>query len=106
MPKFLLRGSYTADGAKRLVEQGGSKRRQQVEEAVNAAGGRLEALYWALGEDDVFVIVDLPDTVSMAAISMASASAGLIRPKTVMLMTAEEVDEAAKQSGDIRAPGT
>ncbi|MGH8972839.1 MAG: GYD domain-containing protein [Acidimicrobiia bacterium] len=106
MPKFLLRGSYTVDGANRLVEQGGSKRRQQVEEAVNAAGGRLEALYWALGEDDVILIADVPTTTAMAALSLASASAGLIRPKTVMLMTAEEVDEAARQSGDIRAPGT
>ena len=106
MPKFLLTGSYSVDGVNRLIEQGGSKRRQEVEQAVNAAGGRLEALYWAFGEDDVYCIVDLPNSLSMAALSLASAAAGLIRPKTVVLMTPEEVDEATKQSSDIRAPGT
>lgn len=106
MPKFLLTGSYTVDGVNRLIEQGGTKRRQEVEQAVAGAGGRLEALYWAFGEDDVYCIVDLPNSLSMAALSLAVAGAGLIQPKTVVLMTPEEVDEATKQSSDIRAPGT
>jgi uncharacterized protein with GYD domain len=106
MPKFLLTGSYTVDGVNRLIEQGGSKRRQEVEQAVNAAGGRLEALYWAFGDEDVYLIADVPNSISMAALSLAAAAAGLIQPKTVVLMTPEEVDEATKQSSDIRAPGT
>ena len=106
MPKFLLKGSYTADGVNRLIEHGGSKRRQEVEQAVSALGGRLEALYWAFGEDDVYCIVDLPNSLSMAALSLSAAAAGLVRPTTVVLMTPEEVDEVTKQSSDIRAPGT
>ena len=106
MPKFLIRGSYTVDGLNRLIEQGASKRCQQVEEAVTAVGGRVESLYWAFGEDDVYLIADLPTTTSAAALSLATAAAGLIRPTTVVLMTPQEVDEAMTQSSGIRAPGS
>jgi uncharacterized protein with GYD domain len=106
MPKFLLTGSYSVDGVKRLIDHGGTKRRQEVERVVEVAGGRLEALYWAFGEDDVYAVIDLPTNASMAAISLAVGAAGLLRSKTVVLMTPEEVDEATRQSGELRPPGT
>ena len=106
MPKFLWRASYSEDGLKGLVTDGGTKRRADAEQAIEAMGGKLEALYWAFGEDDVYAIVDLPDNVSAAAISLATALAGFVRLKTVVLMTADEVDEATNRSGDYRPPGT
>jgi uncharacterized protein with GYD domain len=106
MPKFLWRASYSDDGLKRLVEDGGTKRRAEVEQAIEAMGGKVEAVYWAFGEDDVYAIADLPDNVSAAAISLATAQAGFVRLKTVVLMTAEEVDQATKRSGEYRVPGT
>ncbi len=56
-------------------------------------------------QDDVYAIADLPDNVSAAAISLATAQAGFVRLRTVVLLTAEEIDEATKRSGDYRPPG-
>jgi uncharacterized protein with GYD domain len=106
MPKFLWRGSYSIDGAKGLIEDGATKRRADAEKALASVGGKLEALYWAFGEDDVYGIVDFPDNVTAGAVSLATAAAGVVRVKTVVLMTAEEVDEATRKSHDYRAPGT
>ena len=105
MPKFLWHGSYSERGAKALVEEGGSKRRAGVEEAVKAMGGTLDAMYWAFGDDDYYAIVDLPDIVSGAAVSLATAVAGAVRVKTVVLLTAEDLDEAARRAHEYRGPG-
>jgi uncharacterized protein with GYD domain len=58
MAKFLWHGSYSERGAKALVEQGGTQRCAEVERAVTAMGGTLEAMYFAFGDDDFYAIVD------------------------------------------------
>jgi GYD domain len=52
MSKYLLQVSYTADGARGLLKDGGSKRRQVAEQAVKSAGGSMEAFYFAFGDTD------------------------------------------------------
>ena len=105
MPKYLLKVSYTADGVKGLLKDGGTKRRQAAEAAVKSTGGSLEAMYFAFGENDVYVIVDSPDNASVAAASMAIAASGLVKPTTVVLLTAEEIDQAVKKSASYTPPG-
>ena len=105
MAKFLWKASYSSDGLKGLLKEGGTGRRAAIEQLTEALGGRLEAFYYALGDDDVVVIVDLPDNTTAAAISLAVNSTGSVELKTVPLLTVEEVDEAAKKSVDYRAPG-
>lgn len=105
MPKYLIAGSYSADGLKGLQRDKASGRRTAVNTAVEAAGGKLEGLYYALGEDDVYLIVDLPDIVSAAAFGIAVSAAGLVRTRTTALMTVEEVDQALAKSVNYRAPG-
>lgn len=105
MAKFLWHGSYTEQGARALIEEGGSARRAGVERAVSAMGGTLEAMYWAFGDEDYYAIVDLPDNVSSAAVSLATALAGAVRIKTVVLLTAEEFDEAARRASEYTGPG-
>jgi len=97
MPKYLVQGSYTADGAKGLLKDGGSKRRAAVEEMAKSYGGKVEAFYYALGDSDVFVIIDGPDNVTGAAASLAVNAVGAVRLKTTPLLTAEEMDQAAKK---------
>jgi uncharacterized protein with GYD domain len=97
MPKYLVQGSYTADGAKGLLKDGGSKRRAAVEEMAKSYGGKVEAFYYALGDSDVFVIIDGPDNVTAAAASLAVNAVGAVRLKTTPLLTAEEMDQAAKK---------
>ena len=105
MPKYLLKVSYTADGVKGVLKDGGTKRRQAAEDAVKSTGGSLESMYFAFGEDDVYVIVDSPDNASVAAASMTIAASGLVKPTTVVLLTAEEIDQAAKKSASYTPPG-
>jgi uncharacterized protein with GYD domain len=69
-------------------------------------GGRLEAFYFAFGDDDVYTILELPDSVSAAAASLAVNASGVVSSKVVVLLTPEEVDEATKKTTNYRAPGT
>jgi uncharacterized protein with GYD domain len=105
MPKYLIQASYTGDGTKGLMKEGGSKRRATVDANVKSAGGTLEAFYFAFGEADVFVIVDFPDNATAAALSMAINATGAVALKTHVLLTPEEIDQATKKSVKYRAPG-
>src|SRR5262245_9474461 len=105
MPKFLFQATYTGEGTKGLLKEGGSKRRAAVEDAMKALGGKVEAFYYALGDPDVFLIVDAPDQASAAAFSLAVNASGAVRLKTTALMTPEEMDTAAKKTVGYRAPG-
>jgi uncharacterized protein with GYD domain len=105
MPKYMLSGSYTAEGLRGLQRDKASGRRQAVTAAIEGLGGRLEASYYALGEDDVFLIVDMPDSASVAAFGIAASASGLVRTRTTALMTVEEVDHALAKSVNYRPPG-
>jgi len=105
MPKFLFQANYTSEGAKGIVKEGGSARRAAIEKAAVALGGRLEAFYFAFGAVDAYVIVDLPDNVTAAAMALAVGQTGLASTKTVVLLTPEETDAATKKSVNYRGPG-
>lgn len=105
MARYLWKASYTVDGVKGILNEGGSGRRAMVEKLVGDVGGQLEAFYYAFGEDDVYVIAELPDHATAAAISLTVAASGAVRLKTVVLLTPEEIDEATQKSVGYRAPG-
>ena len=105
MAKFMIRARYSAEGLRGLQQDGGTGRQQAISNALNAMGGRLDGLYFALGEDDVLVICDMPDTVSVAAIGIAVSASGLVQTRTTPLLTVDEVDKAVRKSVDYRAPG-
>jgi uncharacterized protein with GYD domain len=105
MPKYLLMASDTAEGAQGLLKDGGSKRRQVIEAALKAVGGSVESFYFAFGKHDVYVIVDAPDNVSVAATSMAVAAAGGAVSRTVVLLTPAEIDQATKKGSNYTRPG-
>jgi len=105
MPTYLWRGSYTAEGTKGLIKEGGSKRRDAVRQMVEKAGGKVIAFYFALGDSDVVGIADFPDTATAAALSLAVNSSGAVNLQTTVLITAEEMDAATKKSVGYRPPG-
>ena len=105
MPKYLFHGSYTPEGFRGLFEEGGSKRREAAKQALQSVGGSLEVFYFSFGEEDFYIIVDLPNNVSTTAISFVGNVSGSFSIKTVVLLTPEEVDEAIKMSVDFRPPG-
>ena len=105
MPKYLIEASYTTEGAKGLLKDGGTKRRQAAEQAIKSAGGKLEAFYFAFGDRDALIIVDAPDHTTIAAASIAVNAGGGVHAKTVVLLTPEEMDAAAKKSVKYAPPG-
>ena len=105
MPKFMFEASYTQEGAKGVQSAGGSSRRDAVAQVAKSVGGKLESFHFAFGESDAYVIVDLPDNESAAAVALTVNAAGGAAVRTVVLLTPEEVDAAAKRSVDYRPPG-
>ena len=105
MPKYLAHASYTVEGLKGLLKDGGTKRREVIEQLAKGLGGTLEAFYYAFGDDDVFAIFDFPDNVSAMAVSMAVNASGGATLKTTVLLTPEEVDQTTKKTVDYRPPG-
>ena len=107
MAKYLIEASYSQLGLKALVKDGGTGRRAAVEAATKALGGKVESMYFAFGTSDVYAIVDAPDNITAAAFALAVGGTGIASHlKTIVLLTAEEVDQAAKKSAGsgYRAP--
>lgn len=105
MPKYLARSSYTIEGLKGLLKDGGSKRREAVEHLIKSLGGTVEAFYYAFGDTDLYVIFDVPDNVSAVAGSMIVNASGAAKVTMTVLLTPEEIDQATKKSVDYSPPG-
>ncbi|SRR5258708_32328161 len=105
MTKFLVKASYTPEGIKGLLRVGGSSRKQAIEKTISEMGGKLLAFYFAFGESDAYVIVELPDNLSAAALALNINSSVQVSVSTTVLLDPEEVDEVVKRSVNYRAPG-
>lgn len=105
MAKYLLEGSYSADGLKGVLKDGGSGRRDAASKAISSLGGKMEGIYYAFGDHDVIAVFDAADNVTAAALALAVSSSGMIRTKITPLLTVEEVDAAVKKHPDYRPPG-
>ena len=105
MPKYLVQASYTTEGAKGLLKDGGSKRRAAVEAVMNGLGGKVEAFYFAFGATDAFIIIDGPDNITAAAVSLTVNASGAVSTHITPLLTPEEIDQATKKTVGYRAPG-
>lgn len=105
MPKYLLQASYTAEGAKGLLKDGGSKRHAAAKTLVESLGGKIDCFYFAFGRTDVVAIADFPDGASAAAASLAISASGAVEGRVTVLLTPEEIDQAAKKSSKYTPPG-
>ena len=105
MPKYLISGSYTEEGLKGLLKEGGTKRMEETKKAIESLGGTLESYYFAYGDDDFYFIADQPENVNVVAGILLANASGAVKLKTTVLITPEEVDKAVKKSMDWRPPG-
>lgn len=105
MPKYMIEATYTLEGTRGLIREGGSKRREAVKAALKSVGGKVDAFYYAFGGTDVYAIIDAPDNVSAAACAAAINATGSVQLRTTVLLEPEEIDEAVKKSVKYRAPG-
>jgi uncharacterized protein with GYD domain len=106
MPKYLIEASYTIEGVKGIQSAGGSSRREAIAEMLDNVGDKLESLHFAFGDHDVYVIAELPDNETAAAVALSVSGAGGAVTKTTVLLSPEEVDSAAQRSVGYRPPGS
>jgi uncharacterized protein with GYD domain len=106
MAKYLVRGNYIGKGFKGLLREGGSNRRSVIEKLAGSLGGKVECIYYAFGEFDIYFIMDMPDNASMAAFSLKISASGLARVSCVTLLTVDEIDVAVAKTAEYRPPGT
>ena len=105
MPHYLIRANYVGDGVKGLMSEGGTSRREAARAAVESVGGRLESMYYAFGDTDVYGFCEVPDAASAAAVSLLINSSGSVQVNLTPLLTVEDVDAAAAKTPEYRAPG-
>ena len=84
---------------------GGSKRKSEIQKMLEGMGGKFESFYYAFGEHDAYVIVELPDDISAAAVGLGVNSSGMVSVSTTVLLSPEDIDKASKKSVSYRAPG-
>lgn len=106
MPKYLIQASYTTQGVEGVRSEGGTGRRDAVASTISSLGGQLESFYFGFGDRDAYVVADLPDDEAAAAIALTVNAAGGATVHTTVLLTPEQIDEAARRSVDYRAPGS
>jgi uncharacterized protein with GYD domain len=105
MPKYLYHGSYTDDGLKGLIKDGGTKRMEVTKKAIESLGGKMEAYYFAFGSNDFFLIAEVADNVDAVSGSLVANASGTVRVSITPLITPEEVDLAVKKTMDWSPPG-
>ena len=101
MPKYLVEGRYTSDGLKGLAHEGSSRRRADIARTIESAGGKMDSLYFAFGDADFYIILDVPDNVSAAALSVVANQSGFVTSKVIVLLTTEDMDQAIKKTATI-----
>ena len=105
MPHYLIQGSYTADAWAKMTRQP-EDREKLYRGLIERAGGKLQAFYFAFGEKDVVAILEAPDAVTAAALSMAVAAPGHVRSiTTTPLLTVAEGMAAMKKAGGMTYQG-
>ncbi len=105
MGKYLVEANYSPEGVQGVLSAGGSSRVAAVTTAVEGLGGTVESFYFAFGSTDAYVVIDFPDNVSAAGLSLAVGATGKASTKVTVLLTPEEVDDAANLHPDYRPPG-
>ena len=75
MAKYLLLFNFTGETIRRFVAKP-SNRAAVVRELAESLGGSLESYYWMFGQYDGVGVVEMPDSRTVAAVSLAAASSG------------------------------
>ncbi len=106
MAKYLYRLQYTKAGLEGTVKEGFSKREAFFRKTVGDLGGTTEAAYWAYGDEDIFIVVDIPEAEAATGLALALGLTGSFRVTTTPLLTAADMDAGVKRMPAYRAPGS
>ena len=99
MPYYLCQLSYTKEAIKTLDEHP-QNRLEAVRSAYEELGVTIREAFLAFGDYDVVLLIEAPDNVRAAAISLAVTAGGAVAHyKTTPLMTWDEGVEAMRIAG-------
>ena len=104
MPRYLFTARYSPESAKTIMATGGTARATNIDKMIAGLNGRMESFHFAFGDNDAYVIVELPDAQSAAAVALTINGTGVAQVRTTALLTPEELDAAAKMHPDYRPP--
>jgi uncharacterized protein with GYD domain len=105
MAAYLFTANYNAQALRGLRSEGAASRIDAVRSVVESLGGTLESFYFAFGDVDAYVTVELPDDETAAAAALAVSSSGAVTARTVKLLTPDQVDAAIGKEISYRPPG-
>ena len=101
MAHYLFQGGYASEAWAGLMENP-EDRTAVVRAALESIGGKLNALYYTFGADDFIGLVEAPDNIQAAAVSIAVASTGRYRNfRLTALLTAQEMVQAMQGAGKV-----
>src|SRR5258708_233036 len=90
MPYYLQQVAYSIEGWNALVKKP-QDRIEAVRPTIEKLGGKIENAFFAFGDYDVVLIVQMPTNVDVTAIAMAFAAGGACKSvKTTPLLTIYE----------------
>ncbi len=105
MARYLFKVSYSADGMKGVMKEGAENRATFIAKMAADVGGSLESFDFAFGETDAYVVCDLTDDETAAAIAMGVGASGTGSIETVKLLSPAQIDRARGITTGYRAPG-
>jgi uncharacterized protein with GYD domain len=93
MAKYAIFFTYSSEAWARMINNPGD-RTAAVRQLADSVGGSLESAYWMFGTHDGIVIVDVPDSIRAAAVSVAVGSTGSFKHlETHELLTQDELGQ-------------
>src|SRR5262249_27904381 len=99
MAYYLLQVAYTPEAWAARVKD--PQTRLETRAVAERLGRSVEGAWYSFGEYDAVSIMNFPDNVSAAAISIAASATGAIKAiKTTPLLTGEEGIAAMKKAGE------
>ena len=107
MPHYLIQVAYNSGGVAALVKEP-QDRIEKVRPAIEGLGGRIECAYYAFGEHDIVLIIEMPDNTQAAAMALAVGAGGACSSyTTTVLLTPQEAMQAmSAAAGSVYQPAT
>ena len=101
MTRYLIKETVTSQAVAAIVKNP-HDRTEAVRPIIESVGGKLEAYYVAYTENTVYLLAEIPDQESLAAILWAfQAGGGPMSIKATPLMTATEAVDMLKKAGSL-----
>ena len=106
MPKYLVTANYTEAGLQGLMKDGATARLAAINGLAAGVGGSVEAVYYGFGDNDIFIIADVPSNEAAAAIALTASASGAATTKTTVLLEPSQIDAAIAMSPAYSPPGS